>query len=201
MSFRYPVTLGSSSFCSFPVQHGQYRSDPSGIRGPKAIDAFKIETADGDLKDRCPYPKRAWIGDLTFKKYPDRLLPNIGLVAIGLLDTGVIDLELGIGPPVFARVIGHRRFRQQLVTIALEVLDQNLTAAHRPEPPAAGFIAQIHLLIGCADKHALPRFDHVHTPVRGPVAFDLPGHEHLQQAGLRLRERMQLSDFDQPLPT
>ena len=40
-----------------------------------------------------------------------------------------------------------------------------LPALHRPEPAAAGFVAQISILVSGADENALPRLDHFQPPI------------------------------------
>ena len=53
----------------------------------------------------------------------DRLFPDVALVAFRLFDAGVLLFELGGRPPLLTALIGDDRLGEQLVAIALQVVD------------------------------------------------------------------------------
>ena len=118
----------------------------------------------------------------------DQLFPSIGLDS-GRPARGLICSASNSASGHHRRAVprSHARLRRTAgrgrVPSAFEV---DVAGLDRPEPAAAGFVAQIGALVGGADEAALPRLDHFMAAVGRPIAFGLPGDESLEQRRFRL---------------
>ena len=76
----------------------------------------------------------------------------------------MLGLEGAVRPPRHASPVEIDRLGEELVAVLAQAVDVDLAALHRPEPAAAGFVAQIAGPIGRADEQALPRLVHFVPP-------------------------------------
>ena len=110
-----------------------------------------------------PRPSRATCADhdpaFAVEVFADVLFPGIRLVALLLLGLDVLALELPIRPPWLAVPVELDGLGEELVAVAGKLSDIDAPGFHGPEAPAAGFVAQIGVLVRCADENALPRLD------------------------------------------
>ena len=186
-----PIPLASSRFTSlFPSQGGHDRSEASLIAGPYAIvggaahrprlSVFVGGRLDLELQRADEHLQQAHPG-FADEVIADDRFPRIAFIAGGLFGHGVFKLELAIRPPCATRAIEVNRFGEQLVAILSEAIDVDRSAFEWPETAAARFVAQICFLVGRADEHALPRFDHLQSAVARAIALGGAADETLQQ--------------------
>jgi hypothetical protein len=114
---------------------------------------FVAESPDGDLHDRG-----SRIVQLA-EKDPDWLFPSIGFVAHFLFGLDMFALKLFVRPPWDALSMEIDSFGKELIAIAFEGVEIDPPGFQRPEPPTAGFVAQIGVLIGRTDEDGLSRLE------------------------------------------
>src|SRR4030088_1358747 len=88
--------------------------------------------------------------------------------------------------------------REELVAISRQLVDVDLAHLHRPEPPAAGLVSEIHVFVGGADEYTLPWFVNVEAAIAWTISFIGATDEALEQRGFSLPHRMHLGNLDQP---
>src|SRR5262249_31535802 len=145
---------------------GEDAGDPALVGGPEPNERC---ATDFLARSRKVYldPERPLgdIGDrdlgLDGKIGSNLVLPNIKFEPGLLLGRDVFQLKVAIGPPRHASAVERDGFGEQLIAVVFEGFEIDLARFDRPEPAVAGLIAQVDLLVGGAEEHALPWLVHL----------------------------------------
>src|SRR5262249_28079467 len=114
------------------------------------------------------------------KKRTDGLLPRISLIARGLLGLDYLAFEILVRPPRLVCAETMNDFGEELIAITHQCSNVDNAASDAPETTAAGFVAQIRVFVGGADKDALTRLDHLQSAVARTIALSRAREKRLQ---------------------
>ena len=134
-----------SPLATSPAQGRQDGCETALVGGAKPVSLVETERRLGDLQDRGPLDP--------LQVHRDQFFPRVTFIAGGLLGNGVLSLELAIRPPWDALLVKRDRLGKELIAILRQRLDVDAGCLYRPEPPAAGFIAQVGVAIRGADEN------------------------------------------------
>src|SRR5262249_28834389 len=116
----------------------------------------------------------------TIKILGYRLFPGIAFIARVLLDPGVFVLEFLVRPPWLASLVFDDGFGKQQITVLFQRIDIDAACRHRPEPAAAGLVAQVNIIVRGADEHTLPWLDDFGPAKEWAIAFSRTADETLE---------------------
>jgi hypothetical protein len=143
----FPLPIGASvGSLSFPAEVLHCRSNPVliGFPDPRRV---HVQPLLRDLPDRS--------SGHCLEIGSNRLFPDVGFVSLRLLWNDVHSLEILIRPPRLAGAISNDCFGKHLIAIASEFVRGDNPSSDRPEPAAAGLVAQIPVAIGGANEDTL----------------------------------------------
>jgi hypothetical protein len=70
-------------------------------------------------------------------------VPGVFLPAAALFQLDVLDLEIGVGPPMLAVPVTVHRLGEQLTTVRGQFGELDAAANNRPKAPTAGWVFEI----------------------------------------------------------
>src|SRR6516225_614717 len=162
---RHAARVEASLRCAllFEAQLFEDVADSEGVMGSDAAYAVEAEDLVGDLGDG---PLGSPVEALF-----DHGVPGVVFLAAYLLRSEMRPFKLGVGPVRFVLPISDDRFREEMIACLFQADDVYGRAADRPEPPAAGGVLDVDVLVGCPDKQTLTFFGYIVTTKRGPIFF------------------------------
>src|SRR3954449_2283819 len=184
------IALRIRLLMTIPTESLHDRGNPACVGSSNPL-RFETERLHPDAANRYLLLRREEPGDCRF--------PGVRLKPGFLLGLDVLSLERLVGPPLLTEAIEMHGLREQLVSVLVQPVDVDGADLDRPEPAAAGLVAEIACLVCSANEDALPWLNHLETPKARPIALDLARNKGLQEGALGAVHRVHLADFDQPL--
>nr|WP_291385388.1 hypothetical protein [Devosia sp.] len=98
------------------------------------------------------------------------------------------------------RLFAHCSFRPKLIDVLAEAIDVDRADPNRPVAAIARLVAQIGVLVGCADNDAMPGVGSGVAGIGGAIDVILRGEEALDGIQRGLARAVQFLTLDNPCP-